>query len=112
MQHLSRSTQNDEQRIRDWLDILEMSPPDKSIRDAQRGFDIDTGDRLQEYRKIKSPCLVIGFADDLIVPAVLAREVAEHIPSCRYEEIADCGHYGYLEEPAAVNSAIINFFRD
>jgi pimeloyl-ACP methyl ester carboxylesterase len=35
---------------------------------------------------------------------------AEHIPGCRYEELADCGHYGYLEEPDAVNSLIIDFF--
>jgi pimeloyl-ACP methyl ester carboxylesterase len=109
MQNLSLSTQNDDRRIRDWLDIFEMSPSDTSISRAQRGLDI-IGNRLEEYRKIKSQCLVIGFQDDLIAPPFFCREVADHIPCCRYEEIAGCGHYGYLEEPSAVNSLLIDFF--
>ena len=69
------------------------------------------GNRLEEYRKIRSQCLVIGFRDDLVAPPHFCREVAEHIPGCRYEEVADCGHYGYLEQPDLVNSLLINFFR-
>jgi pimeloyl-ACP methyl ester carboxylesterase len=110
MNYLSPRSQNDELRIRDWLDVFEMSLADSSIIRAQRGLD-SIGNRLEEYRKVKSECLVIGFQDDLMVPPHLCREVADHIPDCRYEEIAGCGHYGYLEEPDAVNSSIINFFR-
>ncbi len=111
MHYLSRRTQNNERRIRDWLDIFELSSEDPSISKAQRGLDM-IDDRLEEYRKIRTQCLVIGFQDDLVVPTYLAQEVAAHIPSCRYEEIAGCGHYGYLEEPEAVNSCIIDFFRN
>jgi pimeloyl-ACP methyl ester carboxylesterase len=110
LHYLSPRTHNDEQRIKDWLDIFEMSPQDASVSRAQRGLDV-IEDRLGEYRKINTQCLVIGFHDDLIVPPYLCREVAEHIPGCRYEEIAGCGHYGYLEEPDTVNSLIIDFFR-
>jgi pimeloyl-ACP methyl ester carboxylesterase len=110
MQYLSPRTQNDEQRVEDWLDIFEMSLPDSSVTRAQRGIDM-IGNRLEEYRKITSRCLVIGFQDDLIIPPYLCREVADHIPGCGYEEVVGCGHYGYLEEPAAVNSLIIDFFR-
>ncbi len=110
MRYLSPRTQDNEQRIQDWLDIFEMSLSDSSINQAQRDLDaIDN--RLEGYRKIKSKCLVIGFQDDLIVPPYLCREVASYIPDCKYEEIAGCGHYGYLEEPDAVNSCIIDFFR-
>lgn len=56
------------------------------------------------------PCLVIGFADDVRLPAYLAKEVADAIPSARYVELPDCGHYGYLERPDAVNAAIVTFF--
>lgn len=110
LHYLSPRTQNDEQRIRDWLDIFEMSPPDASIRQAQRGIDM-IGDRLEDYRKIRCNCLVIGFSDDLIVPPFFSREVAEHIPRASYTELSGCGHYGYLEEPAEVNARIIDFFR-
>jgi pimeloyl-ACP methyl ester carboxylesterase len=110
LHYLSPRTQNDEQRIKDWLDIFEMSPVDASIHRAQRDLDL-IDNRLEEYRKIKSQCLVMAFQDDLIVPPFLCREVADHIPDCRYQEVAACGHYGYLEEPDAVNSVIIDFFR-
>lgn len=110
MWYLSPATQNNEQAIRDWLDIFEMSPMDPAIGRAQHGLDL-IEDRLQEYRKISSQCLVLAFQDDRIVPPFLCREIAEHIPDCKYEEIAGCGHYGYLEEPDAVNACIVDFFR-
>jgi pimeloyl-ACP methyl ester carboxylesterase len=108
-QFLSPRTYNDERQIQDWLDIFELSLSDVSVNRAQRGLEV-VANRLEEYRKIKSPCLVIGFQDDLIAPPYLCREVADHIPDCNYEEVAGCGHYGYLEQPSAVNSLIIDFF--
>jgi pimeloyl-ACP methyl ester carboxylesterase len=110
MQFLSPSSQNDENLIRDWLDIFEMSLITPSVNSSQRGVEV-VGDRLEEYRKIRSECLVIGFRDDLIAPPKLCREVADAIPGCKYEEIADSGHYGFLEQPQKVNSLIIDYFR-
>lgn len=110
MQYLSPRTMNDDQLIRDWLDTFELYPSNVEISRAQRSAGV-TRNRLEEYRKISSPCLVIGFRDDLIVPAFFCREVAESIPGCHYQEIADCGHYGHLEQPDAVNSAILGFFQ-
>lgn len=108
-QFLSRRTLNNERRVRDWLDIFEMSRTDPEVSRAQHGLEL-TSNRLEEYRKIRARCLIIGFSDDIITPPHLCREVAEFIPDCRYEEIPDCGHYGYLEEPDIINSLIINFF--
>jgi len=110
-QYLSPSTLNNEQRIRDWLDVFEMSPPDPAINLAQRDLDM-IGNRLEHYHKIRSECLVITFEDDLIVPPFLGREVAERIPGCKYEIVPNCGHYGHLEQPDAVNSLIIGFFQN
>ena len=110
LQFLSPWTLNNEQRVRDWLDIFEITLSDPSISQAQRYVDI-VDNRLEEYLKIRSSCLVIGFKDDLIVPPYLCREVAQHIPDCRYKELARCGHLGHLEEPDAVNSLMIEFFR-
>jgi pimeloyl-ACP methyl ester carboxylesterase len=109
MQYLSPRTQNDEHQIRDWLDLFEVSSADSSIRRAQRGLDA-IGDRLEEYRKITASCLIIGFQDDVIAPPGLCRELAVYIPGARYEEIAGCGHFGYLEKPDAVNPLIVDFF--
>ncbi|HVW44157.1 MAG TPA: alpha/beta hydrolase [Amycolatopsis sp.] len=110
VQNLSPRTLNDDFAIQDWLDVFEMSPTvwTAGVR-AQLRLDID-GSRLDAYRAIEVPCLVIGFADDLRLPAYLAREVADAIPGARYVELADCGHYGYLERPDAVNAELITFF--
>jgi pimeloyl-ACP methyl ester carboxylesterase len=109
MQFLSPTTQNDEGRIKDWLDIFEMSLVTPSVNRSQHGLEL-VDNRLEEYRKIRSECLVIGFQDDLIAPPNFCREVADSIPGCRYEELVGCGHYGYLEQPEKINSLIINFF--
>jgi pimeloyl-ACP methyl ester carboxylesterase len=108
-QFLSPRTQADDRRIRDWLDIFELSLSERSANRSQLGLEL-LGNRLEEYRKIRSRCLVIGFSDDLIAPPYLCRELSEYIPDCRYEQLAGCGHYGYLEEPESVNSLILDFF--
>ncbi len=109
LQYLSPKTLNNDQVIKDWLEILEMAPVDPAITRAQMHLDL-IDDQLEDCRKIKAECLVIGFQDDLMVPPHLCREVAEHIPACSYKEIAGCGHYGYLEDPAETNLAIVGFF--
>jgi pimeloyl-ACP methyl ester carboxylesterase len=56
--------------------------------------------------------LVIGFQDDVVLPAHLAREVADAIPNGRYLEIPDAGHLGFLEAPKVVSAAALKFFAD
>lgn len=106
----SRRTLSDEQVVRDWLDIFEMSPVSSSLSRSQLAADL-IPNRLESLRRIRTACLVLGFGDDLMAPPHLAREVADHIPGSTYREIPECGHYGQIEQPAAVNSAIIDFFR-
>lgn len=109
LQNLSPETLNDTARLRDWLDILELSPVDPASFRAQLGLQL-IGDRLTDYHAIRCPCLVIGFGDDLVARPHLVREVAGAIPGAVYREIAGCGHYGYLEKPDEVNAAIVDFF--
>ncbi|GAA3966584.1 alpha/beta fold hydrolase [Actinomadura viridis] len=110
MKGFSRRTLNDEQTVRDWLDVFEMSPISSSVSRSQLAVDL-IPNRLDAYREVPVDCLVLGFEDDLMTPPHLCREVAAHFPRGTYQEIAGCGHYGQLEEPAAVNAAIIGFFQ-
>jgi pimeloyl-ACP methyl ester carboxylesterase len=109
LQNLSPRTLNDDERLRDWLGVLELSMVDRSAVRAQLGLDL-IPNRLPHYRAIDRPCLVIGFQDDLVVRPHLCREIADAVPGARYTEIPGCGHYGYLERPEAVNAAILDFF--
>jgi len=109
MQNLSPRTLGDEERMRDWLDILELSAVNPATIRSQLGLQL-IPDRRARYRRIARPCLVIGFGDDLVTRPPMCREVAECIPGAVYQEIDGCGHFGYLERPGEVNAAIVGFF--
>ncbi len=110
LENFSPKTLNDDEAIRDWIDTFTMWPT-KSTPGllAQYGVAPER-DRLRVYKVINTPVLVIGFADDLVMPPHLGAEVAKALPNGRYREIADTGHLGFLERPQAVNSAILDFF--
>lgn len=108
--NLSPRTLNDHSAIQEWLEVFEFSGSRISAG-VRAQLEVENfPNRLATYRGITVPSLVIGFADDLMTPPYLAREVAEAIPEARYEEIEGCGHFGYLERPAEVNKLIVKFF--
>lgn len=110
VQMLSPVTLNDDQAVRMWLDIYELSAATKAIANGQDAVDV-TSDRRETLRKIPVPCRAIAFSDDVVCPPYLVAETAEAIPDCDYIEIGSAGHLGYLERPDEVNSAIIEFLR-
>ncbi|GHH09274.1 alpha/beta fold hydrolase [Streptomyces lanatus] len=112
LQNLSPATLDDDQQIQDWLELFEFSPQRRGpgVR-AQLDLEVPAG-RLAAYRAIDVPCLVVGFADDVVLPPHLGREVADAIPGAQYQEIKGCGHYGYLERPDELNRVLLEFFHD
>ena len=76
----------------------------------RQGWISPQGNRLPAYRGITTPTLVLGFADDVVTPPHLGREVADAIPGAKYQQIADTGHLGFLERPEMVNAAALKFF--
>ncbi|MCT7658426.1 alpha/beta fold hydrolase [Mycobacterium deserti] len=112
LESFSPRTLNDDDKVRDWIDMFMMWPTKVTpgLR-TQLGVG-PQGNRLPAYRSITAPTLVIGFADDVVLPPHLGREVADAIPRGRYLEIADAGHLGFIEQPQAVNAAVLEFFAD
>lgn len=112
LESFSPRTLNNEDSVRDWIDTFTKWPAKLTpgIR-AQYGV-APQSDRRPAYRAITTPVLVIGFADDLVMPPHLGAEMADALPNGRYLEISDAGHLGFLERPQAVNSAILNFFAE
>lgn len=110
LENFSPTTLNDDKSARDWIDTFTMWPT-MSTPGSRAQYDVRPAhDRLSAYRSITTPVLVIGFADDLVLPPHLGAEVADALPNGRYVEIDDAGHLGFLERPQAVNSAILDFF--
>lgn len=110
LESFSPKTLNDDQAVRDWIDMFTMWPvkPTPGLR-CQVDIAPETN-RLATYRSITAPVLVLGFADDVVLPPHLSIEVADAIPNGRYLEIPDAGHLGFIERPDAVNTALLDFF--
>lgn len=111
LRNLSPRTLDDDAAMRDWLEVFSLWPEARSTG-VRAQLDLDLFDsRLDAYRVIRAPTLVIGFGDDLTLPPHLGREVADAIPGARFALIDGCGHYGYLERPEEVNAMIVDFLR-
>ncbi|RCS61185.1 alpha/beta fold hydrolase [Microbacterium sp. JB110] len=111
--NLSPATLRDEEKTRDWLAVLEYSAdPMPSGERGQLGASDRLGDRTDVYRTITGPLLVMSFADDLVIPAYLGRELADVVPSAQYVEVPDAGHFGYLEQPELVNRLLLDFLAE
>lgn len=109
LQYLSPATLRDERAAQDWLDMLAFGDGRITAgHKAQLRISERLGDRRDAYRRLTVPLLVVGFADDAAIPARLSREVADVVPHARYIEVADAGHYGYLEKPDDVNRIILD----
>ena len=110
LEGFSPRTLNDDGVVANWIDTFTIWPT-KSTSGIRAQYAVaPENDRLPAYRAITTPVLVIGFADDVVMPPHLSAEVAEVLPNGQYLEIADTGHLGFLERPHAVNSAILAFF--
>jgi pimeloyl-ACP methyl ester carboxylesterase len=112
LESFSPKTLNDDLAARDWIDMFTMWPtnPTPGLK-TQLGI-APQGNRLTTYRSITAPALVIGFQDDVVLPAHLGREVAHALPNGRYLEIPGTGHLGFIERPQLVNLAALNFFAE
>ena len=110
LESFSRKTLNDDVAVADWIAVFSMWPIKQTpgLR-CQLGVSPQKS-RLPAYRSIAAPVLVIGFADDVVTPPYLGREVAEALPNGRYMQIPDTGHLGFFERPQAVNAAALQFF--
>ena len=96
--------------IDEWLQMF-IAFPVKHTRGWRAQLDVAPHEnRLPAYRSIPNEALVIGFADDVVTPPALGREVAEAMPRARYVQIANAGHLGFLERHEAVNRAMLDFF--
>ncbi|MFC9234453.1 alpha/beta fold hydrolase [Streptomyces decoyicus] len=109
--HLSPTTLADDTAAGEWLDLFELYDGDGTapgVRAQERMQPLPA--RLNAYASLRVPTKVISFADDLVTPPHFGAELASAIRGAQYEEIPDCGHFGYLERPEAVNRSILAFF--
>jgi proline iminopeptidase len=66
---------------------------------------------LPKLKTVTVPALVIS-GDHEFIPAQSAEHIAQSLPNARLVTLKDCGHFTYLECPAAVRENIDAFFRN
>jgi pimeloyl-ACP methyl ester carboxylesterase len=110
LESFSRKTLNDDAAVDDWIAMFCTWPVKQTPGLRAQMYVSPQTNRLAAYRSIAAPVLVMGFADDIVTPAYLGREVADAMPNGRYLQIPDAGHLGFLERPQAVNTAALQFF--
>jgi pimeloyl-ACP methyl ester carboxylesterase len=110
LESFSPKTLNNEEAVADWIGMFNIWPIKITPGLTRQGAIAPLTNRLAAYRSITAPVLVIGFADDVVTPPHLGREVADALPNGEYLQLADTGHLGFLERPEAVNAAILQFF--
>jgi len=61
---------------------------------------------------IKCPTLVLVGDGDALTPPALSREIADGISGSRLVIVPDCGHLSTMEQPEAVNKALVEWMTD
>jgi pimeloyl-ACP methyl ester carboxylesterase len=97
---------------------------DARLREIVRAMARDTGPEVFERQQraiiaradmrgalpaISCPTLVLVGADDELTPPVLSQEMAAAIPGARLVVVPECGHLSTLEQPEAVNAALVEW---
>jgi pimeloyl-ACP methyl ester carboxylesterase len=90
--------------------VVESTPP-AGIAAAQRGM-AARPDMTGFLPQIKVPTLVLVGAEDVISPPAEMQKIAEAIPNSQFVVVPNSGHMTTMENPAAVNSAVLQFLED
>ena len=69
------------------------------LTEAQDPFFEGVEARMDEYRAITTPTLVLAAEGDRVIAPRAQRKIASILPNARFEMIPDAGHVAYLEQP-------------
>ena len=61
---------------------------------------------------IRCPTLVLVGEGDELTPPALSEEIAAGIASAQLVRVPDCGHLSTLEQPEAVNRALVEWLKE
>jgi pimeloyl-ACP methyl ester carboxylesterase len=103
------SAQTDPRLITPTLDIVAACPPVITLGDFHA---CDRFDILDALPKIKLPVLIISAVDDRFSPPKYSEHMARHIPNAQLVTIQRAGHLAPVEQPEAINQALMAFVRD
>jgi pimeloyl-ACP methyl ester carboxylesterase len=81
----------------------------KRLTEAQNPFFDGLEERLDEYRAVTTPTLILAGAEDRAIPLVAQERLATVFPHSRFELLPEAGHVVYLEQRAAFFARLLRF---
>jgi 3-oxoadipate enol-lactonase len=105
---VAAATLRDRPQLVDELRRMMMSASPHGIAAAALGM-AERPDMTALLGEIRCPTLVIVGEEDAASPPAEMRGIAEAIPGAKFVEIPAAGHLSPMENPAAVNAAILDF---
>ena len=104
---LHRDRQNDTRLTALVRQMAEDTGPEAFVR--QLRAIISRPDSRPLLSSIRCPTMVLVGADDVATPPELNKEIADGIPGSKLVVVPDCGHLTTLEQPEAVNAALVEW---
>lgn len=105
--YLHASRQNDESMTSIVHAMAAETGPDAFIR--QLKAIMSRPDSRPDLAQIRCLTLVLVGDGDVATPPDLGKEIATGIPGARLAVVANCGHLSTIEQPQAVNAALIDW---
>ena len=103
---LAASPKTDPERLRPVLEANARCPAEVALGDFQACDAFDVMERLGE---IDVPVLIVSGEDDKLTPPKYADFLEKHIRRAQRVDLADAGHLSPVEQPEAINRAILEF---
>lgn len=102
------SSQADPALVEEEIKKYRQNSPAALYSDLKACHEFDLTDQLAA---IITPALLIVGQDDMLTPVKYAQFLKTHLPDAALHVIKAAGHFAMLENPEAVNRAIIEFIR-
>jgi pimeloyl-ACP methyl ester carboxylesterase len=81
------------------------------LTEAQVPFFANIEERVEGYRKVTTPTLILAGAHDRAIPLWQQEKLADIFPNSRYELVPESGHVVYIERPDIFFPALKAFMR-
>nr|WP_255440480.1 alpha/beta fold hydrolase [Caenimonas sedimenti] len=91
----------------DYLDFVLRAGAEQLIR--QNRAVIARPDARTHLPQLRCPVLVVCGDSDVIAPPECSREIAQLVPQAQLELVPQCGHMLTMEQPEAVNAALLRW---
>lgn len=75
-------------------------------------MDNDSGEIAGKIGEIRQPALIVWGRQDKIIPLDQGRAIDQALPDSKMVILEDCGHLPYLEKPAELTAAILDFLAE